>query len=99
MGRKGVSVTLFTEADFGRLRSIANVMKLSGCDNVPDWMLTLKNDSGNYLSLGSVVQRRRGNGKIPMKRQSIDTTPKYDKVKKNKRKQYIEYSKKTKKQK
>ena len=34
-------MTFFTESDVPKLRSIANVMKLSGCD-VPDWMLTIK---------------------------------------------------------
>jgi ATP-dependent RNA helicase DDX52/ROK1 len=40
-GRKGKAITLFTEADFDNLRTIANVMKQSGC-NVEDWMLQLK---------------------------------------------------------
>ena len=40
-GKHGKAVTFFTESDIPRLRSIANVMKLSGCD-VPDWMLTIK---------------------------------------------------------
>ena len=40
-GRKGKAITLFTEDDKPMLRSIANVMKISGCD-VPEWMLELK---------------------------------------------------------
>ena len=40
-GRKGTAITYFTEDDVGFLRTIANVMKLSGC-NVPAWMLNLK---------------------------------------------------------
>ena len=40
-GQSGRAVTFFTEADVPRLRSIANVMKLSGCD-VPEWMLHIK---------------------------------------------------------
>jgi ATP-dependent RNA helicase DDX52/ROK1 len=40
-GRRGQAITLFTEADMPRLRSIANVVKLSGCE-VPDWMLAIK---------------------------------------------------------
>lgn len=40
-GRKGEAVTFFTEDDMIYLRTIANVMKLSGCE-VPDWMLSLK---------------------------------------------------------
>ncbi|EED93619.1 predicted protein, partial [Thalassiosira pseudonana CCMP1335] len=39
-GRAGRAITFFTEADFENLRTIANVMKLSGCE-VPEWMLTL----------------------------------------------------------
>jgi ATP-dependent RNA helicase DDX52/ROK1 len=40
-GKRGEAVTLFTEADMPNIRSIANVMKLSGC-HVPDWMLQIK---------------------------------------------------------
>jgi ATP-dependent RNA helicase DDX52/ROK1 len=40
-GRAGKAVTFFTEADVEQLRSIANVMKASGCP-VADWMLKLK---------------------------------------------------------
>jgi superfamily II DNA/RNA helicase len=40
-GRKGEAVTFFTEDDLPRLRPIANVVKLSGCE-VPDWMLAIK---------------------------------------------------------
>lgn len=31
-GRHGVAVTLFTESDMDSLRSVANVMRLSGCE-------------------------------------------------------------------
>lgn len=34
-GRHGVAVTLFTESDMDSLRSIANVMRLSGCEVSP----------------------------------------------------------------
>mmetsp|Transcript_42968 Transcript_42968/g.103876 ORF Transcript_42968/g.103876 Transcript_42968/m.103876 type:complete len:640 (+) Transcript_42968:315-2234(+) len=40
-GRKGTAVTLFTEADLVTLRTVANVMRQSGC-NVEEWMLQLK---------------------------------------------------------
>ena len=43
-GRKGEAITLYTEEDSDYLRSIANVMKLSGCE-VPDWMLQLRKQS------------------------------------------------------
>jgi len=39
-GKRGTAVTFFTEADIPRLRGIANVVKLSGCE-VPPWMLTI----------------------------------------------------------
>jgi len=79
-GRKGKAITLFTEADFDNLRTIANVMKQSGCD-VPEWMLTLK--------------RKRKKNQNP-RRPKIDTTSSYDKVKHMKKKQSIENSKKKK---
>lgn len=40
-GRAGKAITFFTQDDGPSLKSIANVMKSSGCD-VPDWMLKLK---------------------------------------------------------
>jgi len=40
-GRKGKAITLFTQDDGPSLRSIANVIKSSGCD-VPQWMLELR---------------------------------------------------------
>jgi len=71
-GRKGEAITLFTEQDFEHLRTIANIIKLSGCD-VPEWMLSLKGTKGNR--------------KKPVRRKTIDTTPSYDKKKRNKRNQ------------
>lgn len=79
-GRKGEAITLFTEQDFEHLRNIANVMKLSGCD-VPEWMLNVKKE-------------KRQTRKIPAKRKQIDTTPSYDKKQRNKKKQFMENSKK-----
>ena len=32
LGRRGLAVTFFTEADMAHLRPIANVVKLSGCE-------------------------------------------------------------------
>lgn len=40
-GTTGKAITFFTEADIPYIRSIANVVKLSGFD-VPDWMLSIK---------------------------------------------------------
>ena len=46
-GRKGKAITFFTENDMKYLRSIANVMKISGCEDVPEWMLKLKKQNRN----------------------------------------------------
>jgi ATP-dependent RNA helicase DDX52/ROK1 len=80
-GRKGRALTLFTEADFENLRTIANIMKQSGCE-VPEWMLTLK-------------RKEKSKNQNP-RRPKIDTTPGYDKMKRMKKKQIIENSKKKK---
>jgi len=69
-GRKGEAITFFTESDFDHLRTIANVMKLSGCD-IPDWMLSLKKNN---------AQKEKSNNP---KRKRIDTIPSYDKKKQN----------------
>jgi ATP-dependent RNA helicase DDX52/ROK1 len=37
-GRPGKAVTFYTELDFPYLRAIANVMKTSGCTDIPDWI-------------------------------------------------------------
>eukprot|EP00980_Cylindrotheca_fusiformis_P011664 scaffold2751_cov131-Cylindrotheca_fusiformis.AAC.31 len=79
-GRKGKAITLFTEADFVNLRTIANVMKQSGC-RVEDWMLQL---------------RKTNNKQPPPRRSKIDTTPSYDKKKRQKKKSIIQHSKKQK---
>ena len=76
-GRKGKAITLFTEADFENLRTIANIMKQSGC-KVEDWMLNLKKGKGK-------AQRRD--------RRTIDTTPSYDKKKRRRKQQIIRQSK------
>ena len=81
-GRKGKAITLFTESDFENLRTIANVMKQSGCV-VPEWMLTLK-------------QTRTKKGEPERRRPTIDTTPFYDKKKKKNRRDSVQNSKKRK---
>jgi ATP-dependent RNA helicase DDX52/ROK1 len=81
-GRKGKAITLFTESDFENLRTIANVMKQSGCE-VPDWMLTLK-------------QTRKKKGETERRRPTIDTTPSYDKKKNRNRMQSVRNSKRRK---
>ncbi|OQS01510.1 DEAD/DEAH box RNA helicase [Achlya hypogyna] len=67
-GRQGEAVTFFTESDMVYLRTIANVMKLSGCD-VPDWMLSMKKAS---------VRQRKQLLKAPPQRHRIKTVSGYD---------------------
>lgn len=54
-GRKGKAITLFTEADFDNLRTIANVMKQSGC-KVEDWMLQLRKKSNSIAPRRPAIQ-------------------------------------------
>jgi len=69
-GRKGEAITLYTEADFEHIGTIANVMKLSGCTDIPAWVLNAKKKK--------MI--------VPPKRARIRTTLKEDKDKKKKRK-------------
>ncbi|KAI2505559.1 hypothetical protein MHU86_8895 [Fragilaria crotonensis] len=78
-GRKGKAITFFTEADLEHLRTIANIMKQSGCD-VPQWMLQLK-------------KVRAADGALP-RRLDIDTTPRYDTMKRHRKQQIIDHNKK-----
>jgi ATP-dependent RNA helicase DDX52/ROK1 len=58
-GRRGRAVTFFTESDMPQLRTIANVMKLSGCD-VPAWMLAIKKQNrGDRKRLETSEVKRR----------------------------------------
>lgn len=78
-GRKGTALTLFTEVDFDHLRTIANIMKQSGCQ-VEEWMLTLR-------------KRPRNDGPVRRSRRDIDTTPQYDRARRQKKQQIIRQSK------
>ncbi|GAQ79052.1 ATP-dependent RNA helicase [Klebsormidium nitens] len=60
-GRPGEATTFYTEDDTPMLRSIANVMKASGCE-VPDWLLALPK------------QGRHRKNHVP-KRKPISTVP------------------------
>jgi ATP-dependent RNA helicase DDX52/ROK1 len=57
-GRRGKAVTFFTEKDMGAMRSIANVMRISGCE-VPDWMLSLKRPGSREVKRMRVSAPRR----------------------------------------
>jgi len=79
-GLPGRAVTMFTEDDVVYLRSIANVMKASGCE-VPDWMLKLKKNS----------RRREKNSTAarPVARVPIRTVSKFDLQRSHKKKQIV----------
>uniref|UniRef100_A0A2A4K0Y6 Probable ATP-dependent RNA helicase DDX52 n=1 Tax=Heliothis virescens TaxID=7102 RepID=A0A2A4K0Y6_HELVI len=49
-GQKGRAITFFTQDDVGNLRSIASVMKQSGCQ-VPEYMLQLKQNPNKRKKL------------------------------------------------
>lgn len=85
-GRMGEAVTYYTKDDLQYLKSIVNVMRESGCE-VPDWMLHLKNPTR--------LQKKELKWKA-VERETIDTTPKFDKRKEKMRKEMIDASKKRK---
>ena len=66
--RQGTAVTFFTEADIPSLRTIANVMRHSGCE-VSEWMLQLK---------APTRKQRKKAAAAPLKRKPISTTALYD---------------------
>lgn len=70
-GNKGIAVTFFTEKDMDSMRSIANVVKLSGC-TVPDWMLSMKR---------LCTRDRHKMERTAPRRVGITTAAKYDKKK------------------
>jgi len=70
-GRDGEAITFFTESDAGLLKSIAKVMRLSGCP-IPQWMLHVKSMSKNKMEAIK---------KIPPSRQPISTEVKHFKSK------------------
>ncbi|XP_023232182.1 probable ATP-dependent RNA helicase DDX52 [Centruroides sculpturatus] len=74
-GRPGHAITFFTEEDRINLRSIAQVMKDSGCD-VPDFMLQLKKPSKKI---------KKQLARKAVKRETISTIPLYDIEKQAKR--------------
>nr|XP_012235584.1 PREDICTED: probable ATP-dependent RNA helicase DDX52 [Linepithema humile]XP_012235585.1 PREDICTED: probable ATP-dependent RNA helicase DDX52 [Linepithema humile] len=77
-GHKGKAITFFTQQDTVNLRSIAAVMRASGCD-VPDYMLAMKKKHNKK-------ERRKLERTAPA-RERISTVPTY---KRHKRKSRIE---------
>ena len=82
-GRSGKAITFFTLDDMEYLRSIANIIRLSGCE-VPDYMLKLKKTNSN---------KRKALENKPPKRYEISTASKYDKQKASRKKNMVKQSK------
>jgi ATP-dependent RNA helicase DDX52/ROK1 len=74
-GREGEAITLFTEDDLPMIRSVANVIKISGGE-VPEWILSLKKMGGK--------KRKLLKKKAP-ERRHISTKSSYDHKKLSKR--------------
>jgi len=85
-GKSGQAVTFFTEQDRTILRTIAQVMRNSGCE-VPDYMLGMKRASRD--------ERKKLAAKAP-KREGISTVSKYEKEQNKKKEEMIAASKKRK---
>lgn len=82
-GRAGKAITMFTEDDVVNLRSIANVMKASGCE-IPEWIMGIKKPSRDT---------KKKLKKVPVHRADIKTLSSYDKEQGNKKKQIVAMSK------
>lgn len=85
-GRKGKAVTFFTKDDLDSIRTVANVMKQSGCE-VPDWILTA---GKSHKHKASRKQR------APIEREQISTVPRSVRHGKRQRHEMIEASKRRK---
>ncbi|KAJ8946078.1 hypothetical protein NQ314_008978 [Rhamnusium bicolor] len=86
-GRRGKAITFFTIEDTVNLRSIAHVLKESGCE-VPPYMLTMKKNP---------KKERKQLEKSAPKRDDITTTPWYERLKRGKRRKFREINAKLKK--
>ncbi|XP_013188240.2 DEAD box protein 52 homolog [Amyelois transitella] len=56
-GQRGKAITFFTQDDVGNLRSIASVMKQSGC-SVPEYMLQMRQNPSKRKRLARKAPRR-----------------------------------------
>lgn len=73
-GRRGKAITYFTQDDKPKLRSIANILRTSGC-KVPEYMLTIKKQSKKM--------RRQLEKTVPKRDDIAVPNPKKGKLKKN----------------
>ncbi|RVE45762.1 hypothetical protein evm_009610 [Chilo suppressalis] len=75
-GQRGKAITFFTQDDVGNLRSIASVMKQSGCE-VPEYMLKLKTNQNKRKRLAKKAPNREQISTILQKRpdkRKLDST-------------------------
>lgn len=81
-GHRGKAITFFTQQDTVNLRSIATVMRDSGCE-VPDYMLSMKKHNKK--------EKRELERRAPQ-RDTISTIPAYEDLRKEKQRKRLERS-------
>lgn len=87
-GRSGKAVTFYTKQDSSAIKPVINVMKQSGCE-VAEWMNKI-----SKIGKREKENIKRGKGKAD--RQKISTVPKVDRLKRKRKNDMIEASKKRK---
>lgn len=87
-GRSGKAVTLYTNLDSLAIKPIINVMKQSGCE-VAEWM-----DQFSKITRQEKEKIKRGRGQID--RKQISTVPKVERLKRKRKRDMIDASKKRK---
>lgn len=87
-GRSGKAVTFYTKQDSVAIKPVINVMKQSGCE-VATWM-----DKISKMSKREKESLKKG--KLVKERQQISTVPKMDKIKRKRKNDMIEASKRRK---
>ncbi|CCK69975.1 RNA-dependent ATPase ROK1 KNAG_0D02250 [Huiozyma naganishii CBS 8797] len=87
-GRSGKAVTFYTKQDAMAIKPVINVMKQSGCE-VAKWM-----DSMSKISKREKESLKKGKGF--QERKQISTVPKMDKLKRRKKQDMVEGSKRRK---
>eukprot|EP01117_Protostelium_nocturnum_P019228 TRINITY_DN827_c1_g1_i2.p1 TRINITY_DN827_c1_g1~~TRINITY_DN827_c1_g1_i2.p1 ORF type:complete len:576 (-),score=272.66 TRINITY_DN827_c1_g1_i2:29-1756(-) len=60
-GKRGTAITFYAEEDFPLLKMIGNVMKESGCENVPDFIATMKTPKQSLKNKYKVHPQKRKN--------------------------------------
>lgn len=87
-GRHGKAVTFYTKQDSVAIKPVINVMKQSGCE-VPEWM-------NRIAKMSKREKESLKKGRLHKERKQISTVPKIDKIKRKRRQEMIEASKRRK---